>query len=255
MREVAPEVVGRNAGLDVVRRVDEDPAVEDVRGRVGGVDAGNERLRQEPGRVGLRRLRPRHRRHNHGPGYEDSQLAWPTGYHRARPSLAPWTFDCAWALGPLRPGFLALVLELALGSWLCGAAPGWPPVRVFVGLPQPIRKRRLHLVAVDDAHHVRDLRLRALIGAPHLRVLQPARQEDADLEEALLRPDEEVAGLAGEHDRVVRRVDPLLAEIGRGLAQPLPGLPEILGRSRVSAASVVVQQSCASPSSTHSLQW
>ena len=40
-----------------MRRVDEDPAIKDVRGRIGGVDTGDERLRQKAGRVGLRRLR------------------------------------------------------------------------------------------------------------------------------------------------------------------------------------------------------
>ena len=55
--------------------------------------------------------------------------------------------------------------------------------------------------------------------------------------------------------RVVRRVDRLIAEVGGGLPQPLPCVPQILGEIRVSADSVVVQQSCASPSSTHCLQW
>ena len=76
---------------------------------------------------------------------------------------------------------------------------------------------------------VRDLRLRDAIGAADPGRLQRAAEEDADFEEAPLRPDEEVAGLAREHDRVVRRVDALLAELGGGLAQPLPGLAQILG--------------------------
>ena len=188
------------------------------------------------------------------PRLPDSQVAWPSGYHRVR------RFVLALGLS-LRA---LVVWELAaglgvLGSWLLVgsrrlASP--PPLGVLVGLPKPVRKRRLHLVAVDDAHHVRDLRLRALIGAPHLRVLQPARQEDADLEEALLRPDEEVAGLAREHDRVVRRVDPLIAEIGGGLAQPLPCLPQIVrqipGQRRFGRRPAVVRFAVLDPGC---LQW
>jgi hypothetical protein len=46
-REVAAEIVGRHARIDVVGRVEEELPVEDVRGGVGGVDARDERLRQE----------------------------------------------------------------------------------------------------------------------------------------------------------------------------------------------------------------
>ena len=56
-----------------------------------------------------------------------------------------------------------------------------------------------------------------------------AAEEHADFEEVLLRTHEEVAGLAREHDRLVRGVDPLIAERRRGLAQPLPRVPQILG--------------------------
>ena len=55
-REVAAEIVRLHAGVDVVGRIDEDPAVEDVRRGVGGIDIGDERLVQELAR-GLRRLR------------------------------------------------------------------------------------------------------------------------------------------------------------------------------------------------------
>ena len=54
--EVAAEIVGAHAGVDVVRRIDEDLSVEDVRGWVGGVDVLDERLREELRRVGLWRL-------------------------------------------------------------------------------------------------------------------------------------------------------------------------------------------------------
>ena len=70
------------------------------------------------------------------------------------------------------------------------------------------------------------------ITAPDLRRLHRPAEEDADLEKALLGPHEEVAGLAREHDRVVRGVDALLAELGGGLAQPLPGVAQILRQIR-----------------------
>jgi len=40
---------------------------------------------------------------------------------------------------------------------------------------------------------------------------------------------EEVARVARKHDARSRRVDALVAELGRGLAQPLPRLSKILG--------------------------
>ena len=55
-REVAAEIVRLHAGVDVVGRIDEEAAVEDVRRGVGGVDIGDERLVQELAR-GLGRLR------------------------------------------------------------------------------------------------------------------------------------------------------------------------------------------------------
>ena len=54
--EVAAEIVGAHAGVDVVRRIDEDLSVEDVRGRVGGVEIPDEGLREELRRVGFLRL-------------------------------------------------------------------------------------------------------------------------------------------------------------------------------------------------------
>ena len=126
--------------------------------------------------------------------------------------------------------------------------------REVVGFSKPVGDGRLDLIAMRDWMMCAILDFDALIDAPHLRRLHRPAQEDADLQEALLRPHEEVARRPREHDRVVRGVDPLLAEGGSGLAQPLPGVPQVFGQIAVSAASVVVQQSCASPSSTHCLQ-
>ena len=69
------------------------------------------------------------------------------------------------------------------------------------------------------------------------------------------RPDEEVAARPREHDGLARGVDALIAELGRGLANPLPRVAEVFGQVAGQAASVVVQQSWTSPGSIHALQW
>ena len=69
----------------------------------------------------------------------------------------------------------------------------------------------------------------ARIDAPHLRRLQRAAEEDAELEEGPLRAHEKVTGLSREHDRLVRRIDPLIAESDGRFAQPLPGVSQVLG--------------------------
>ena len=89
--------------------------------------------------------------------------------------------------------------------------------------------RRFDLVAVPDVKDVVDLGFRRPVDPPDLRGFQPAVEEHAHFEELLLRAHEEVARLPREHDRLVRRVDPLVAEGRGGFAQPLPGLLEILG--------------------------
>jgi hypothetical protein len=98
-----------------------------------------------------------------------------------------------------------------------------------VGLAQPVGQRRLDFVAMPDLDEVRDLRLRRRHGAADPRRAHRAAEEDAQLEEAPLGADERVAGPAREHDRVVRGVDALLAQLARRLAQALPRLPQILG--------------------------
>ena len=57
--ELAAKVVLRDASLEVVRGIDVDLAVEHVRRRIGGVDLGDERLRQELRRIGRGRTRRR----------------------------------------------------------------------------------------------------------------------------------------------------------------------------------------------------
>ena len=62
----------------------------------------------------------------------------------------------------------------------------------------------------------------------HLRRAQGASQEDADLEAGAFGAHEEVARAPREHDRMVRRVDALVAERRCRFPQPLPGIAQIL---------------------------
>ena len=54
-------------------------------------------------------------------------------------------------------------------------------------------------------------------------------EENAEFEKILLGAHEKVAGLAREHDRFVRGVNPLIAEGNSGFAQPFPSVPQIVG--------------------------
>ena len=101
--------------------------------------------------------------------------------------------------------------------------------RQVVRLLHPVGQRGLDLVPMPDLDEVRHLGLRDAIDATHLRRLQRPAEKDAELEEALLRPNEEVAGLAREHDRTVGRVDALFSQSHRGLAQTVPRVLKVLG--------------------------
>src|SRR6185436_4603544 len=83
-----------------------------------------------------------------------------------------------------------------------------------------------------DLDDVRDLALRLALGALHLRRLDRAAQEDIDLEPLPLRPDEEVADLAREHDAAARGIDALLADLDGSLAQALPRFAQFLRELR-----------------------
>ena len=97
---------------------------------------------------------------------------------------------------------------------------------------------------MSDVNDVCDLGLRRPVEAPHLRSLQRATEEHAQFEKAPLGTHKEVAGLAGEHDRFVRCINPLIAEGNGGLAQPFPSIPqllrEILGQSRFGGRPAIV---------------
>jgi hypothetical protein len=60
------------------------------------------------------------------------------------------------------------------------------------------------------------------------RRLDRAADENAELEFRPLGPDEKVAGLPREHDRMVGGVNPLLSQVGGGFAYALPGVPQVL---------------------------
>src|SRR5262245_14289744 len=65
--------------------------------------------------------------------------------------------------------------------------------------------------------------------AANLRRSNRPSEKHGDLEKVALRPHEEIAGLAREHDRIVRRVDALVAKLGGRLAQALPRVTQIVG--------------------------
>jgi hypothetical protein len=102
-------------------------------------------------------------------------------------------------------------------------------VRKLVCFPKPISNRCLDLIAVLDVNDVIHLGLRCGVASLHLRSLQRATEENAEFEKIPLGTHEEVAGLAREHDRLVRSVNPLIAEGDGCLAQPFPSIPQIVG--------------------------
>jgi hypothetical protein len=65
----------------------------------------------------------------------------------------------------------------------------------------------------------------------HVALEEPSGRDrgNTDFEKVLLRTHEEVAGLTREHDRLVRGVNPLIAEGNCGLAQSLPSVSQIVG--------------------------
>src|SRR4051794_16702755 len=81
---------------------------------------------------------------------------------------------------------------------------------------------------MNHAHHVGDLRPRRRHHGADLRALQGTPEKDAQLEIFLLWPHKEIAGAPGEHDRVMRGVDALFAELRRGFAQAFPRVAQIL---------------------------
>jgi len=91
----------------------------------------------------------------------------------------------------------------------------------------------------------------AAVNTSHLRSLQRATEKYAEFEKVFLRTHEEIARLARGHDRLVRGVNPLIAEGNGCLAQPFPSIPQIVGeflrQSRFSGRPTVVLFSVLDP--------
>jgi len=79
-----------------------------------------------------------------------------------------------------------------------------------------------------DVQHVQRLRRRGADRLLDLRRLDGAPEKHVHFEKAAFRADEEIARLPREHDRLVRGVDPLPAELGGRLPQPFPGLAQVV---------------------------
>jgi hypothetical protein len=107
-------------------------------------------------------------------------------------------------------------------------ALGREHIRKLIGFPKPVSNRCLDFIAVLDLNDVIHLGLRCGVASSHLGSLQRATEENAEFEKIPLGTHEEVAGLAREHDRLVRSVNPLIAEGNGCLAQPLPSIPQIV---------------------------
>jgi hypothetical protein len=121
----------------------------------------------------------------------------------------------------------------------------------FVRLSKPFSNGCFDFIAVLDVNDVIYLRLRCPVASSHLRSLQRATEENAEFEKIPLGTHEEVAGPSREHDRLVRGVNPLIAEGNSGLAQALPSIPQIVGeflrQSRFSGCPTVVLFSVLNP--------
>jgi hypothetical protein len=100
-----------------------------------------------------------------------------------------------------------------------------------IGFFQPVGDRRLHFVAVLDAQLMSHLDAGRLDDLPDPRVLDRPAEEEPDFEKRFLGAHKEVTHLARKHDRVVRRVNPLVAELRCCIAKPLPRIYQIFGQA------------------------
>ena len=100
---------------------------------------------------------------------------------------------------------------------------------VFIGFPEPVGDRRFDLVAVHDPNGVSEFRFRGTVHAVHLGSLHLPAKEDAEFKEISLGAHEEIAGMPREHDGLVGRVDPLVAELDSRFADSFPCVPQVVG--------------------------
>src|SRR5687767_5984161 len=129
---------------------------------------------------------------------------------------------------PARVAQLAALLRRAGRRLFPDGGFLWPTILQRVRLAQPVGQRRLDLIAMDDVQDVGALGARALDHLPDLRGSHFTVEEEHHLEPVAAGTHEEVARFPREHDRVVRRVDALLAELRRGLPQALPCVTQLL---------------------------
>jgi len=120
-------------------------------------------------------------------------------------------------------------LQLVLRSNTNRARLRHQHVGQFVGFPKPVNNGCLDFIAVLDVNDVIHLGLRRPVASSHLRSLQCSTEENAEFEKIPLGTHEKVAGVAREHDRLVRGVNPLIPERNGCLAQPFPSVPQIVG--------------------------
>src|SRR5215469_7410660 len=120
-----------------------------------------------------------------------------------------------------------------------------------VGFLKPVSNGRLDFIAVLDVNDVIHLGLRRPVASSHLWSFQFATEEHTEFEKVPLRTNEEVAGVAREHDRLVRCVNPLLAKRNGCFPKPLPRIPqivrEVLCQSRFGGGPTVVLFSVLDP--------
>jgi len=82
---------------------------------------------------------------------------------------------------------------------------------------------------MGDEDDVEVFRFRRLADPLNPGRLQRPAEENANFQKALLRPNEEIGALAGEHDGFVGSVNPLIAECGSRLAQTFPSIAQVFG--------------------------
>lgn len=80
-----------------------------------------------------------------------------------------------------------------------------------------------------DVNQMSDLARRRWHRLSNHRRLDCPSQEEADLENLLLWPNEKITDASGEHDAVMRRVNALFPEVHRGFPQALPGVHQVFG--------------------------
>src|SRR5579862_3385231 len=82
---------------------------------------------------------------------------------------------------------------------------------------------------MGDPDEVGELQFRHALNASHLRRLQCATDEDAELKGVSFGAYKEVAGLSRKHDRLMGGIDSLISKGSSGLAQAVPGIAQITG--------------------------